>query len=64
MEETKKLRMQYVPTKLVDFQYILEHTVLSSEVRNTFYTLPHKPLANQGRFGSQKDLSKNLSEEN
>lgn len=64
METRPKLRMQYVPTKLVDFGYILEHTVPSSEVRNIFYTLPHKPLTNQGRFGSQKDLSQNLSEEN
>lgn len=64
METRPKLRMQYVATKLVDFDAIYSRNVSSSEVRNTGYTLLHKPLANQGRFGSQKDLSQNLSEEN
>ena len=46
-----KLEMEYVPTVLVDFNYILAHTSPSHEVQGR-YGENHIPLKNQGRFGS------------
>lgn len=54
-ENRPKLRMKYVPTKLVDLDYILKHTIPSTEVRNTGLTYFNKPLNNQGRFGSTRE---------
>ncbi|MEK6885982.1 MAG: hypothetical protein AABX17_03385 [Nanoarchaeota archaeon] len=50
------LRMEYRHTRLVDFNYILAHQTTSLEVRSTglgeYGLYVHKPLRNQGRFGS------------
>jgi hypothetical protein len=55
-----RLSMPYEPTRLLDIDYVIAHTIPSSEVHSSGEGIyDHKPFKNRGQFNRSKSHLEN-----
>ncbi len=55
--EVRRLTMSYEPTRLLDIDYVIAHTIPSSEVHSSGEGIyAHKPFTNRGVFGLRSSI--------